>query len=124
MAGYLWPRGLSSKAPSTALPGSARALRKAPARALPAPPLARPVNVLQRRRDRLSVFPGDEIEAVAQQVNDTGLYRGLREDGGNCLGEALQAVDDGDQHVLDAPVFQLIHDAQPEFGGLVLCHAH
>src|SRR3954451_5380319 len=41
----------------------------------------RSVDVLQRRRDRLSVFPGDKIEAVAQQVDDAGLYCGLREDG-------------------------------------------
>ena len=35
-------------------------------------------------------------------------------------GKALQAVDDGDQHVLDAAVLQLVHDAQPELGALVL----
>src|SRR3982751_4997655 len=35
-------------------------------------------------------------------------------------GEALQAVDDRDQHVLDAPVPQLVHDPQPELGALVL----
>src|SRR5215204_3176338 len=27
---------------------------------------------------------------------------------------------DGNQHVLDAAVLQLVHDAQPEFGALVL----
>src|SRR3954465_12010771 len=80
----------------------------------------RPVDVLERRRNRLSILPGDEIEAVAQQVDDAGLYRGLREDSRDRLGEALQAVDDGDQHVLDAAVFQLVHDAQPELGALVL----
>src|SRR5919199_4804517 len=40
----------------------------------------RPVDVLERRRNRLSILPGDEIEAVAQQMDDAGLYRGLRED--------------------------------------------
>src|SRR3954468_18010195 len=35
-------------------------------------------------------------------------------------GKPLQAVDDGNQHVLDAAVFQLVHDAQPELGALVL----
>src|SRR3954452_17151297 len=104
MAGYLRPQGLSSKAPSAASPALAN----------------RPVDVLERRRTRLSILPGDEIEAVAQQVDDAGLYRGLREDSRDRLGEALQAVDDSDQHVLDAAVFQLVHDAQPELGALVL----
>src|SRR3954465_3840434 len=80
----------------------------------------RPVDVLERRRNRLSILPGDKIEAVAQQVDDAGLYRGLREDSRDRLGEALQAVDDSDQHVLDAAVFQLVRDAQPELGALVL----
>ena len=35
-------------------------------------------------------------------------------------GKALQAVDDGDQHVLDAAVLQLVHHAQPELGAFVL----
>src|SRR6185369_1178600 len=41
-------------------------------------------------------------------------------DGSDRLGKALQAVDNGDQHVLDAAVLELVHDAQPEFGALVL----
>ena len=36
------------------------------------------------------------------------------------LREAFEPIDDGDQHVLDAAVFQLVHDAQPKFGALVL----
>src|SRR5437764_10923292 len=35
-------------------------------------------------------------------------------------GKTFQAVDDGDQQVFDAAVFQLVHDPQPEFGTLVL----
>ena len=37
------------------------------------------VNALQRTRDRFSVFPGHKIEAVAQQMDDAGLHRRLRE---------------------------------------------
>jgi hypothetical protein len=37
----------------------------------------------------------------------------------NRLGEALQAVDDRDQYVLDAAVLELVHDPQPELGGRV-----
>src|SRR5215213_3122923 len=77
-------------------------------------------NLLQSGRDQFPVFPGDEIKAVAQQVNDAGLYRRLREHRGDRLREALEAVDDGDQHVFDAAVLDLVHDAQPEFGALVL----
>src|SRR6185437_8018837 len=36
------------------------------------------------------------------------------------LGKALQTIDNRDQHVFDAAVLQLVHDAQPEFGALVL----
>ena len=39
----------------------------------------RAINLLERRGDGLRVFPGDEIEAVAQQVDDAGLHRRLRE---------------------------------------------
>jgi hypothetical protein len=34
--------------------------------------------------------------------------------------ETLEAVNDSDQHVLDTAIFQLVHDAQPEFGTLIL----
>src|ERR1041384_4673066 len=78
------------------------------------------VNALQSRGHRLAVFPGHKIEAVAQQVDDAGLHRRLREDGGDRFGEAFQGVDAGDQQVFDAAVFQLVHDPQPEFSSLVL----
>jgi hypothetical protein len=79
------------------------------------------VNALERSRHRLAVFPGDEIEAVAQKMNDdAGLNRGLRIPGGDGLWKALQAVDHGDQHILDTAVLQLVHDAQPELGAFVL----
>ena len=35
---------------------------------------------------------------------------------GDRLGKSLQAIDDSDQNVLDAPVLEFGHDAQPEFG--------
>ncbi len=84
-----------------------------------------PVNAFQRGRHGFAVFTGHEIEAVAQQVNDAGLHGRLREDRGDRLGKALQAVDHGDtdQHVLDAAVFQLVHDAQPELG-TSFCSSH
>src|SRR5271155_3139323 len=39
-----------------------------------------------------------------------------RKHGGDRLGKSLQAIDDSDQNVLDAPVLEFGHDAQPEFG--------
>jgi hypothetical protein len=88
----------------------------------------RPINLLGRRRDGLAVFPRDEIKAVAQQVDEAepapapirSLHHGLREHGGDRLGKAFEAVSDGDPHVRDAAMFQLVHDAQPEFGILLL----
>ena len=61
------------------------------------------------------------MEAVAQQVDHGGF--GTIACGNTAViasGEAFEPIDDGDQHVLDAAVFQLVHDAQPKFGALVL----
>ena len=44
-----------------------------------------------------------------------GLRR-LQENRVDRLRKALQAVDNGDADVLDATIFQLVHDPQPEFG--------
>ena len=71
----------------------------------------RPVDALERGRHGLAVFPGREIEAVAQQVNDAGLHRRLGKNRSDRLGKAFEPVNDGDQHVSDAAVLQLVHDA-------------
>jgi len=42
------------------------------------------------------------------------------ERGGDCVWEALEPVDHGEDDVVDATVLQLIHDAQPELGALAL----
>ena len=57
---------------------------------------------------------------MADEMDDAGLHLGLRKDGGDRLRKALQAVDDGDQHVLDAAALQLVHHPQPELGALGL----
>src|SRR5471030_2232094 len=57
---------------------------------------------------------------VADQVHDAGLDLRLREHGVDGLRETLQAVDHGDQHVLDSTVLQFGHDAQPELSPLSL----
>src|SRR4029453_3355709 len=53
-------------------------------------------------------------------MDDAGLDLGLREHGGDRLGEALQAVDHGDKDVLDAAVLEFVHDPEPELGALGL----
>src|SRR3954454_21289610 len=80
----------------------------------------RAVDVPQRRSHGRAVLIGDKGQALAQQMDDAGLDRGLRENGRDCLWKALQAVDDRDQDILHTPVFELVHDLQPELGALVL----
>jgi hypothetical protein len=53
-------------------------------------------------------------------VHDASLYLRLREHRGDGFREALEAVDDGDQHILDAAISQLVHDPQPKFGAFIL----
>ena len=67
-----------------------------------------------RRHDGFTVFPGDEGKAVSDQVNDAGLNQRLRKHRRDRLRKALQAIDDRDQNVVDAPNFQLVHDLEPE----------
>ena len=57
---------------------------------------------------------------MAQQVHDAGLNCGLGEHREDRLRKALQAIDHGQQDILDAAVAQLVHDTQPELGSFVL----
>ena len=59
------------------------------------------IDLAQLGRDRLAILPGAEVQRVANQMNDAGLNRGLREGGGDRLGEPLQPIDDRDQDVLN-----------------------
>ncbi|SEK00434.1 hypothetical protein SAMN05518849_12541 [Sphingobium sp. AP50] len=77
-------------------------------------------NGLQGCPERLAIFPCYEIHRVAQQVDDAGLNRRFREDGGDGVGKALQGINDGQHDVLDAAVAQFVPDAQPELGASLL----
>jgi hypothetical protein len=79
-----------------------------------------PVDLLQRHCDSLAVLVGNEVQRIADQVNDAGLDLGLWKHRGDRLRKALQTIDDGDEDVFDAAVLQLVHDAQPEFCALGL----
>ncbi len=75
-----------------------------------------PVDIFKLGGDQLAFLPADEFEAVADQVHDAGLDLRLRKDSVDGLWEALEAIDHGDQYILDATVLQFGHDAQPELG--------
>lgn len=49
--------------------------------------------------------------------------RSLREDSGGRVRKALQAIDDGDEQIVN-PAVQLIHDPQPELGAFALLEPH
>ncbi|KVN92973.1 hypothetical protein WJ70_14060 [Burkholderia ubonensis] len=53
-------------------------------------------------------------------MHDAGLDLGSRIYRLDCLGEAAQAVNDGDQDVVQAAVLQFVEDLQPELGTLGL----
>ena len=69
-------------------------------------------------RNELADEPNGRLRS--DRMHDAGLDLGLRTDGRDRLGEALQAIHHGDQHILDAAVLELGHDAKPELGAFAL----
>src|SRR5271167_1020349 len=78
------------------------------------------INRFDPRHDRLAIFPGDEGEAVSDQVNDAGLNQCLRKHRGNSFRKSLQAVHNGDEDIRNATDFQVVHDFKPKLGALRL----
>ena len=74
------------------------------------------------RRLGLAVLPGAEVRRMAHQMHDTGLDRRLRKGRRDRLGEALEPVHNGDQHVLNAAVAQFVHHRKPEFGPFIVSY--
>jgi hypothetical protein len=70
--------------------------------------------------DLLALGIGDVAQAGADLMDDAGLHPCLREDSLDRLREAGEAVDAGDQHVLDAALVQVVEHGQPELGALGL----
>src|SRR5215207_8443311 len=64
----------------------------------------------------LRSFHETNSSEMPDQMHDAGLDDRLREDGVDRFGESLQAIDNGDENVADAPVPEFVHDAQPELG--------
>ena len=74
---------------------------------------------LESGRDLPAVPVGDEPYRGADQVDHTGLDRGLGPGRLDRLGKAGEPVTAHDQHVLDAPVGQLGAHVRPEGGSLL-----
>ncbi len=66
---------------------------------------------------RPGIDPGDQFSPERAEPR---LNHGVREGGRDGFGKALEAVYDGNQDVLQAPVLEFVHHRQPEFGPFVL----
>ena len=87
-------------------------LRKGVEGSLASSSIGRAINSPQRLRQALAILPGGKIHRMADQMDDAGLNDCLWENGINGLGKTLQAVDHGDENVLDPAGLQLVYDAQ------------
>ena len=82
------------------------------------------VDRLQVAGDLLALAAGHVLQAVADQVHDACLHRGLGEDRLDRLGEPGQPVDAADQNVPYAAGLQIGEDLHPELGALRLLEPH
>ena len=98
------------------IPGQDRCPRMRPAQLLP---LRRRVDGLQSSCYGLAVLVAGKAHGMAQQVDDARLHLRLWKGRLDGLGEALEAIHDRDQNVLDAPVALIVQDLGPEFGALI-----
>lgn len=57
---------------------------------------------------------------MPDQVNDARLHHRLREHRRDGLGEALEAVNDRDQDVVNASGLEFVHDPEPELSAFGL----
>ena len=69
---------------------------------------------------RPAVLVADVAHRGSDLVNDAGLHPGLGEDGLDRVREPGEAVDAGDQDVLDAALVEVVEDGQPELRALVV----
>ena len=72
------------------------------------------VDRLDRRRQRLAILPAGVIQAVANQMHDTGLQRRGGVDHAERLPHAFQAVGNRDQYVVAAAGLQVVEHLHPE----------
>ena len=77
-----------------------------------------PIDRLDGGQEGLAVRPGNERQAVPDQAHDAGLDDGCRVNRADRLGEALEAVDHGDENVVDAARLEFVDGLEPELGAL------
>lgn len=82
------------------------------------------INLLQISGHFFLQFPGGEVQAVADHVDDAQLNDCFRVDRLEGFREAFQPVDTGDKDVLHAAILELGDHLQPEFGTLGLVDPH
>jgi hypothetical protein len=68
------------------------------------------IYLLEVSGDLFAAFPRNVLQAVAHHVHNAELNNGLRKDRFDGLRKSLQAIDTGDQNVLDAAVSEFGHD--------------
>jgi hypothetical protein len=78
------------------------------------------IDRLQGCGQRLAVLPTRKVQAFADQVHDAGLQRSGREHRRQRLGNALEAVGDGDYDVGHAACLEVVEHLHPEVGSLVV----
>src|SRR5579862_6276727 len=86
-----------------------RTLRKGVEGGLTSSSIGRAIDSPQRLHQALAILPGGKIHGMADQVDDAGLNDCLWENGINGLGKTLQAVDHGNENVLNPAALQLIY---------------
>src|SRR4029450_12771690 len=74
------------------------------------------IDLFQIGHERLAVFPGDILQAVADLMDDAALDFGLQKDGMDGFFEAGQPINAGDEDVLDPTSLEVGDDTQPEVG--------
>jgi len=86
--------------------------------------IARGVDEPEVGAHALAVLPRDEARRGADDVDDTGLEDGAREDGLDRLAHARQPVGAEHEDVLDPASAELLEDGAPELRALVLLDPH
>jgi hypothetical protein len=76
----------------------------------------------QRRGQRRALVPMGIVETVPQEMDEAGVARRRREDGGQCLAHPCEAVGDGEEDVLAAARFEIC--VQVGEDAVNLAHGH
>jgi len=78
------------------------------------------INPFEILGDVLAILPAAEVQRMAHQMHDARLDSRVGKGRVDGVREALEAINDGDQDVFDAPVAQIVHHREPELGPLII----